>query len=149
MCTWMPMTLLAAVLLGTLGLGGGVYETLLVDPVWPRNPQLIQPRRGGINRKLFWAPIQGLFELTLLVSLWTFWNDAVVRWWIVFALASHTCARLWSFLYFIPAAIQFENLDDFGPDQAATARRWTRLSVWRLPLEAASVVALCRAVVAR
>lgn len=47
---------LSAVVLGAIMLGGGIYETLLVDRVWPGNPAIIQPGRGGIDRKLFWMP---------------------------------------------------------------------------------------------
>jgi hypothetical protein len=31
--------------------GGGVV--LVVDPSWPRRPDIIQPERGGISRKRF------------------------------------------------------------------------------------------------
>jgi len=48
---------LCAIVLGAIALGGGLYETVLVDRVWPGNPAIIQPSRGGINRGLFWAPI--------------------------------------------------------------------------------------------
>src|SRR5580704_13427579 len=70
---------LVALTLGAVGLGGGLYETLLVDPVWPRNPAVIQPRRGGLDRKRFWGPVHGLFEVALLVSAWTGWGDAAAR----------------------------------------------------------------------
>ena len=41
--TFVPVTalILAAVVLGTIGLGGGIYETLLVDRVWSDNPAII------------------------------------------------------------------------------------------------------------
>ena len=49
---FVPLTalLLATVVLGAMGLGGGIYETALVDRAWPNNPAIIQPSRGGLNR---------------------------------------------------------------------------------------------------
>src|SRR5215471_9221553 len=59
--TWYPfegMTMLyliaAAAGFALMTLGGGFYEVLVVDPAWPRRPDLIQPVRGGISRRRFW-----------------------------------------------------------------------------------------------
>jgi hypothetical protein len=141
-----PSFLCLALILKCAALGGGLYETVLVDRVWLNNPQFVQPQRGGINRKLFWAPMHGLFEVALLASIWITWADSNIRAWLLIALACHLAMRLWSFLYFIPAALRFEKLNDFDPTQIAHARHWIRLSVWRLPLEIASTTALCLAV---
>jgi hypothetical protein len=70
---------LCAIVLGAIALGGGIYETVLVDRVWPGNPAIIQPSRGGINRGLFWAPIHIVYEVALLVSAWAVWGDAFAR----------------------------------------------------------------------
>jgi hypothetical protein len=134
---------LAALVLGAIGLGGGVYETLIVDRVWPDNPALIQPRRGGINRGLFWAPVHTLYELALLVSAWLVWGDSYARWWIVVALLIHFGARACSFAYFIPNALRFEKLGDLTEEQVNSARRWIRLSRYRPVLEVLSIAALC------
>lgn len=141
-----PTILCAALVLKCAGLGGGLYETMLVDRVWPNNPRFVQPQRGGINRKLFWMPVHGLFEIALLASIWIAWADADTRAWLLLALACHLSMRLWSFLYFIPAAIRFEKSNEFDSAQIASARRWIRLSLWRLPLEIVSTVALCLAI---
>jgi hypothetical protein len=37
--------------LALISLGGGVYEFLVIDPFWPRRPDIIQPNRGGISRR--------------------------------------------------------------------------------------------------
>ncbi len=43
----MPLVLTAlAAALALATLGGGCYEYLVVDPVWPQRPELIQPQRG-------------------------------------------------------------------------------------------------------
>jgi hypothetical protein len=130
-----------ALILGTIGLGGGVYETLLVDRVWPENLAIIQPQRGGLDRKRFWIPVHTLYEIALFVSAWDLWKTDA-RPWIIIALISHLSARVWSFTYFIPMALRFEQLSKFDELQAHLARRWTKLSPCRLILEAVSIIAL-------
>jgi hypothetical protein len=131
-----------ALILGSLALGGGIYETLVVDAAWPGNLGLIQPNRGGLNRKIFWMLIHPLFELALLVSAWMNWSDRSVRLWIIVALLGHFAARAWSFAYFIPRALRFENLDKLTPEEMRPAARWIKLSRCRPLLEAFSVAAL-------
>ena len=137
------LTPLIALVLGAVGVGGGIYETVLVDRVWPANPAMIQPRRGGIHRALFWGPVQTLYELTLLATAWMVWHIADARWWIIVALAAHFATRVWSFAYFIPSALRFEKLDDLTEEQRHEAQRWIRLSRARPVLEALAVMAQC------
>jgi hypothetical protein len=137
---------LAALILGAIALGGGIYETLLIDRVWPDNPAIVQPSRGGINRALFWAPVHTLYELALIVATWLVWSDRGVRWWVIAALITHLAARAWSFAYFIPSALRFEKLGDLTEEQRHRARRWTRLSRCRPVLQALSITALCVAI---
>jgi len=137
---------LIALTLGAVGLGGGLYETLLVDPVWPRNPAMIQPSRGGLDRKRFWGPVHGLFEIALLVSAWTAWSEAAARPWVIAALTAHFAARSWSFAYFIPRALRFEKMGDLSEEQVRLAQRWTRLSRCRPVLELVAILSLGEAV---
>jgi hypothetical protein len=134
---------LCALVLGAIGLGGGVYETLVVDPVWPDNPAIIRRGRGGISRARFWAPAHSLYELALLISLWMVWSVTVARWWTIAALAIHLAARAWSFAYFIPRALRFEKLGELTEEQRREALRWTRLSRCRPVLSVCSIVAQC------
>jgi uncharacterized membrane protein len=139
---------LVALTVGAIGLGGGLYETLLVDPIWPRNPAVIQPSRGGLDRKRFWAPVHTLFEIALLVSAWSAWSEASARPWIVAALSTHFAARVWSFAYFIPRALRFEKMGDLSDEQVRLARQWTCLSRCRPVLELVSILSLGAAVLA-
>ena len=86
--------------LALISLGGGVYEFLVIDPFWPRRPDIIQPNRGGISRRQFWIPAHTAFELALIAALVMAWS-----------------------------------LPDPGTITESTARRWTRRSLWRLPLD--------------
>ena len=141
------VVLLTALALGGALLGGGVYETLLVDPVWPRNPAIIQPALGGLNRKVFWTIAHPPYELALLASLWLNWAHQGARPWVIAALVGHFGARAWSFAYFIPRALRFEKMGDLTEDQRRQAERWIRLSRVRPFIEIISIIALGIAVV--
>jgi hypothetical protein len=141
--TFAELASISAVVLGSIGLGGGLYETLLVDPKWPSNPGIVQPSRGGINRGRFWGPIHTLYELALVAATWLVWSDGRLRWWVVSALIIHLAARAWSFAYFIPKALWFEKLGDLTENQKRAARAWTRLSRCRPVLQFASILTLC------
>src|SRR3984957_7814494 len=127
---------LSAIVLGSVGLGGGLYETLLVDPKWPSNPAIVQPSRGGINRGRFWGLIHTLYELGLVAAPWLVWSDRSLRWWVLAALIIHLATRAWSFAYFIPKALWFEKAADLTEEQSRLARRWIQLSRCRPVTEA-------------
>jgi len=120
--------------LALIGLGGALYEFLVVDPCWPHRPDLIQPGRGGISRRRFWIPAHTVFELALLAALVVTWSLADVRFWLLVALTSHAVMRIWSLIDFVPKALAFERSGP-APIDTATARAWTRRSLLRLPLD--------------
>jgi hypothetical protein len=140
------ITPLIALVFGAIGLGGGIYETVIVDRVWPDNLAIIQPQRGGLDRKRFWIPIHTLYEVALLASAWTSWSNTDARYWIVVALVAHFASRAWSFAYFIPKALRFEKLTELDDSEAQLARRWTHLSWRRGILEAVSIISLSVAI---
>lgn len=120
--------------LALLSLGGGFFEVLVVDPVWPNRIDIIQPDRGGLSRKRFWIPAHVMFELALAAALVTFWSSPAVRAPLLIALASHATMRIWSAFDFIPKALAFERMvpEDAQPD---AMRRWTRRSRLRFLLD--------------
>src|SRR5215813_7067915 len=119
---------------GFLSLGGGIYETVVVNPYWPARPDIIQPSRGGINRKWFWFPAHTVFELSLLTAIIAGWSEHELRTWLLIGLASHLVMRLWSAFDFIPKALAFERAEPGAIDENA-ARRWTRRSSGRFVLD--------------
>jgi hypothetical protein len=127
------LTALAASL-ALASVGGGLYEFLVVDPFWPRRPDLVQPARGGISRKRFWIPIHVAFEVALLAALVLAWSQPAVFNALLVALASHAVMRIWSGIDFIPKALAFEKADPASIGEGA-ARAWTRRSRLRLPLD--------------
>jgi hypothetical protein len=145
MSTLALILLSAVVLLACASLGGGLYEYLVLDPVWPHRPAIIQAPYGGVSRRRFWIPVHSVFEVTLIAAVVVTWGHSDVRTPMLVALASHVVMRVWSLIDFVPKAVAFEKTDPAVIERAA-AIRWTRRSLLRLPLDivtcAATLVAL-------
>ncbi len=127
-------SLALATALALISLGGGFYEVSVVDPFWPKRPDLIQPERGGISRKRFWIAAHTSFEIMLIVSLVLSWSRPEIRNYLLVALASHATMRIWSAFDFIPKALAFERKDPVTITEEE-ARSWTRRSLGRFPLD--------------
>jgi hypothetical protein len=126
--------------LACASVGGGLYEALVLDPVWPHRPAIIQPRNGGVSRRRFWIPVHTALEVTLIVAIVACWGRLDVRTALLIALASHLLMRVWSLVDFVPKAVAFEKGDPATIERSA-AQRWARRSLLRLPLDAITCVA--------
>ena len=146
MSTWLIFLVALSAALPLVSLGGGLYEYLVVDPAWPRKLEIIQPARGGVSRRRFWIPAHTTFELSLLASLFAFWSSPA-RTPLLVAVASHATMRVWSAFDFIPKALAFEKADPASVDPLA-ARRWSRRSLGRLPLDLVTCGAMLTAFLA-
>jgi hypothetical protein len=135
-----------AAALASASVGGGLYEFSVVDPFWPKRPDLVQPARGGISRKRFWIAIHVAFEVVLIAALVSAWSQPALRTCLLVALASHAVMRLWSAFDFIPKALAFEKAEP-GAITEAAARAWTARSRLRLPLDLLTCGALLWALV--
>jgi hypothetical protein len=133
--------------LAVVSLGGGLYEFLVLDPFWPRRPDLIQPSRGGVSRKRFWIPAHTAFELSLAASLVASWSQPDMRLPLLVGFTSHVVMRVWSFVDFIPKALAFERAEASTITEAA-ARHWSRRSLARLPLDLLTCGGMLAALVA-
>jgi hypothetical protein len=146
----MSSSILLTIVAASLSLmlvGGGLYEFLVVDPFWPKRPDLIQPARGGISRKRFWIPAHVTFELVLISALIVGWSLPGLRFWLLAALISHAIMRIWSAFDFIPKALAFERSDPTAITEAS-ARRWSHRSLLRLPLDLITCFAMLQALIA-
>jgi hypothetical protein len=134
--------ILAAIVafLACASVGGGLYEALVLDPVWPNRPAIIQPRNGGVSRRRFWIPVHTALEVTLIVAIVACWGHHDVRTALLIALVSHLLMRVWSLVDFVPKAVAFEKGDPATIERSA-AQRWARRSLLRLPLDAVTCVA--------
>lgn len=117
---WTPTLVLiaAATLVAAVLLGGGLYETVVIDPAWPKRPGIIQSRNGGVSRRRFWIPAHTVFEVLLIVALVAAWSESDIRAALLVALISHAVMRVWSLLDFVPAAMAFERADPAEVDEA-------------------------------
>jgi hypothetical protein len=140
---WTPTLVLIAIttLAACVTLGGGLYEFLVIDPAWPKRPGIIQPRNGGVSRARFWLPAHLVFEVLLIVTLVVAWGEADVRIALMVALVSHAVMRVWWLVDFVPKALAFEKADPATVDEAS-AVRWTRRSLLRLPLDVITCAAM-------
>lgn len=139
--------LAVVVFLACAQLGGGIYEHLVLDPVWPGRPAIVQPRNGGVSRRRFWIPAHAAFEVALIAAFISAWGHPGVRTALLVAVASHVVMRIWSFADLIPKAVSFEKHDPAAIERAA-AVRWTRRSLLRLPLDVITCAAVLTALVA-
>ena len=139
MLSLVNLTVTAATAFGLVLVGGGLYEFLVVDPAWPTKPEIVQPDRGGISRRRFWIPAHCVFELLLIAAIWHAFSVPDARFWLLTALLSHGSMRIWSAFDFIPKAVVFEKAQSVDPE---AARKWSRRSRWRFPLDVVTCVSL-------
>ena len=147
MSAWPAVLIGITAALALISLGGGLYEYSVVDPAWPRRPDIIQPARGGVSRRRFWIPAHTAFELFLVASLVSTWHSESTRAALLVALTSHAIMRIWSAFDFIPKALAFEKVDAASID-VRSAQRWKRRSLGRLPLDLATCTAMMAAFLA-
>ncbi len=121
--------------------GGGLYEGVVLTPSWsaapPQSFAIIQPDTG-VPLQAFWMPVHALITLTVLLALGFGWRNPTLRRWLLLGLAAYIAMRAWSFAYFIPEMLSFQ---DVPLSQAPTLElservtRWTTLTWLRLPLD--------------
>ena len=137
-----------------IDLGGGLYETRVVVPLWSRGVPdtlalghpLAQVATGAGLR--FWAfvtPAAGLLALAVLVFAWR--APASWRWWGLGAAAVELCVVVSTLLYFKPTAIRLFMGHGAGLSHGAlvdTVRQWVR---WNYVRAAVTFAAWCAALV--
>jgi ubiquinone/menaquinone biosynthesis C-methylase UbiE len=143
-----PWAVNVSLLLMALLLGGGLYETIVVDTAWPANVSVIQPSQGGVDRKPFWILVHAPLTIALPIALWACWRRPGVRGWLLAGTGIYVAIRVWSFLYFIPLALKFEGARGMADPLMSEASAWVRLSPIRCALALAGVAALWLAAVA-
>ncbi|MCU1275000.1 MAG: hypothetical protein JWO48_2431 [Bryobacterales bacterium] len=141
MGTIADLMLLFACFSVALAVGGGIYESMVVMPQWSAQPPAsfaIIQKGTGVPLQRFWIPVHILITIGLLGSLITNWNYADRKRLIIVALISYLVMRAWSFAYFIPEMLRFQDVPLDQPPTAALldrVRTWTRLTWFREPLD--------------
>lgn len=136
---WSVSAALVAVL---LAVGGSIFEHAVIDPAWPSNIEVIQPEKGGVDRKIFWIPIHIAITVLMVLALWASWRLPAVRRGVLIALACYVAMRVWSALYFIPEALRYEKAAPLTGESLEAAWTWVFWSPVRSLLLVAAGVAL-------
>jgi hypothetical protein len=148
MDTIADLTLLFACFSVALAVGGGIYESIVINPLWSAQPPAsfaIIQKGTGVPLQRFWIPVHILITIVLLASLITNWTYADRRKLIVIALISYLVMRVWSFAYFIPEMLRFQEVPLDQPRNTALldrVSRWTRLTWFREPLDVITLFCL-------
>ena len=137
-------SLLALCLALALAVGGGLYEHVVLMPLWSGNPPasfaIIQPE-SGVPQQRFWIPIHAAITVAFAAALAATWRAKAVRRILLVGVASYVLMRLWSAVYFIPEMLAFQatRIDSAASaDLLSRVHRWTSLTWWREPLDVLS-----------
>jgi len=129
-----------------LAIGGGLYEHLVLTPLWSASPPssfaIIQPGTGVPLQK-FWIPVHTAITIFLILSLVLTWRQMEVRRLLLIGLGSYIVMRVWSGLYFIRERLAFQKISlDSLPSAELSARvaSWTFWTWFREPLDLISFV---------
>ena len=129
-----------------LAIGGGLYEHLVLTPLWSASPPssfaIIQPGTGVPLQK-FWIPVHTAITTFLILSLVLMWRQMEVRRLLLIGLGSYIVMRVWSGLYFIREMLAFQKISlDSLPSAELSARvaSWTFWTWFREPLDLISFV---------
>jgi hypothetical protein len=127
-------------------LGGGLYEHLVLTPLWSASPPLsfaiIQPGTGVPLQK-FWIPVHAAVTIFLILALCFTWRQMEVRRLLLIGLSSYILMRVWSGLYFIREMLAFQKVPLDSPPSAELSARvasWTFWTWFREPLDMISCV---------
>jgi hypothetical protein len=125
-------------------LGGGLYEHIVLTPLWSKSPPssfTVIQRGTGIPLQRFWIPVHGAISVFILSSLFLTWGDATVRGLLLIAFVSYIVMRVWSGVFFIPEMLAFQKIPPDSPkseELSSRVTRWTRWTWLREPLDVVS-----------
>jgi hypothetical protein len=128
------LTLFITILLFGVLNGGGLFEEIVVAPVWSASPpasfSLIQ-EPNGLTLTNFWIPFHISANIFLIIALVLNWQYIKRRNYLLAVLGLYIVIRVATFAYFAPEIIAFENIPaegPFSPELADRAEQWTTLS---------------------
>jgi len=143
-----------------LGMGGGLYESLVIYPGWkhdatPENlAQKLKDSGQALANRRFWpivSPLQALLAILNLVLAWLYKGNAHNTW--LAAALIIIVTRIFTFTYFAPTMVRkFEHPEKLNASRLKKAvSLWTSLSPFRIGVEFTawvmaiySFVLLCR-----
>ena len=139
------IALLLFILFLSLGMGGGLYETLVVYPHWKTNPtpqnfaRKLTDSGQALAGRRFWplvSPMTMLLAILNLVLAWHAPAAALRTAWLAAAIAV-ILKSIATYTYFVPTMLgKLAKAETMEPALLTrTVRRWTSLSPLRLILE--------------
>jgi hypothetical protein len=147
------LTLFITVLLFGVLNGGGIYEEIVVAPVWSASPPtsfaLIQ-EPSGLSLTSFWISFHIAANIFLVIALVLHWQNKRRRDYLLVVLGLYLIIRIATFAYFAPEIIAFENTPahgPFSPELEARAKLWTTLSWFRTICEIGINILLLLAII--
>jgi len=128
----------------SLGMGGGLYEILVVYPNWKNNPtpqtfsQKLKDSGQAVAGRRFWPFISPTTALLALVNLFLAWHSSgmLQTLWLAAAVAI-IVKSIATYTYFVPTMVRkLAKAEAMRPeDLTKTVNRWTALSPLRSCLE--------------
>jgi len=127
-----------------LGMGGGLYESLVIYPRWKNDAtpgnlaqKLKDSGQATANRR-FWplvSPLQALLAILNLVLAWQYTGNAHAAW--LTAALIIVANRVITFTYFVPTMVRkFEHPEKLDAARLKKAvSLWTSLSPFRVGVE--------------
>jgi hypothetical protein len=136
--------LLLFILFLSLGMGGGLYETLVVYPNWKTNPtpqglaQKFEESGQALAARRFWPLISPMTALLALLNLFLAWQetDLLRTVWLTAAIVI-IVKSIATYTYFVPTMIRkLGKAAVMRPEELTkSVRIWTTLSPLRLCME--------------
>jgi hypothetical protein len=138
------IALISFLLFLSLGMGGGLYETLAVYPIWKHNPtpqnfaQKLKDSGQALAGRRFWPFISPMTALLAIVNLFLAWQQPglLQTVWLSASIAI-LVKSVATYTYFVPTMIRkLGKANSMKPEELTkTVRQWTALSPLRLCLE--------------
>ena len=130
-------------------LGGIIYETLVVVPVWSAAPPesmavMMHPRYPIVPGRM-WMPFSNLHTLISIAVLIAAWNQRSRRMWLLFAFAIVILSHIMQFGYFWPTNLAMVEPGVSPADAASMANQWRAVNWFRVGYIAAGFLATLRA----
>ena len=130
-------------------LGGIIYETLVVVPVWSAAPPeslgvMTHPRFPIVPSRM-WIPFSNLHTLISIAVLIFAWNQRARRWWLLFAVAVVILSHVMQFGYFWPTNRAMAEAGVSPAEAISMANQWRAVNWFRVGYIAAGFLATLRA----
>ncbi|HTB98472.1 MAG TPA: hypothetical protein VK716_15790 [Terracidiphilus sp.] len=120
--------------------GASLWETAVFVPIWASaRPGALTVLKGdvGMDAAYLWVSVHSIFEVILLFTLISNWNDRPRRNALLAFTFLYAVVRAWTILYFAPSFLTFQRLSansQFANPLLEGVVRWKNLNLIRTSL---------------